>query len=243
MKSWFEEHFQEDYLRIYDHRDEEKAADELSHIMDYLPLERGMKAIDLCCGNGRHTRWLARKGIHVTGVDLSPALLKKAIELTSGLPVQYQRADIRDVPLLQEFDAAFNLFTSFGYFSDDTENELVFTRAAESLKNQGWFCFDYLNPVHVKKTLVPKDESVKDGLQVTQERKISSGFVYKRITIKEEGYKREYRERVKLYEPDALINMLKRNNFKVVHLFGDYDTSCYQKENSPRQIFICQKNN
>ncbi|WP_158735282.1 bifunctional 2-polyprenyl-6-hydroxyphenol methylase/3-demethylubiquinol 3-O-methyltransferase UbiG [Alteribacillus sp. YIM 98480] len=242
MKSWFEEHFQEDYLRIYDHRDEEKAANELTHIMKYLPLERGMKAIDLCCGNGRHARWLARKGLHVTGIDLSPALLKKAIDLTAGLSVHYQRADIRDVPLLQEFDAAFNLFTSFGYFSDDAENELVFTRAAEALKSWGWFCFDYLNPAYVKNTLVPKDESIKDGLHVIQEREVSPEFVFKRITIKEGDTKREYQERVKLYEQDALKKMLERNDFKVLHLFGDYDASSYDSESSPRQIFICQKN-
>ncbi|SDH09468.1 Methyltransferase domain-containing protein [Alteribacillus persepolensis] len=241
MKAWFEEHFQEDYLRIYDHRDEEKAASELSQIMSYLPLEAGMKAIDLCCGNGRHARWLARKGLHVTGVDLSPALLKKAIDLTSNLPVQYQRSDIRDVPLLSEYDVAFNLFTSFGYFTDDAENELVFTRATEALRSGGWFCFDYLNPSYVRNHLVPEDESVKDGLHITQKREMSPDFVYKKITIQENDMKREYQERVKLYEQPQLMEMLKRNQFDVLHVFGDYDASRYEKEESPRQIFICQK--
>lgn len=242
MKSWFEEHFQEDYLRVYDHRDEIKAANELEKIMEYVPLKKGMKVIDLCCGNGRHARWLARRGFYVTGIDLSTALLKKAIELTEGIPVQYQRGDIRNIPLLQEYDGAFNLFTSFGYFTDDAENELVFTKASDALKNNGWFVFDYLNPTYVKNNLVPEDEMEKDGLFIKQEREVKSGYVFKRITIKEGDSKREYMERVKLYEQEAIKEMLMRNNFTVKHIFGDYDASIYDKNDSPRQIFICQKN-
>ncbi|SFE32951.1 class I SAM-dependent methyltransferase [Alteribacillus iranensis] len=241
MKAWFEEHFQDDYLRVYDHRDEEKAANELTEIMKYMPLEPGMKAVDLCCGNGRHARWLARRGLHVTGVDLSPALLKKAIELTAGLPVQYMRADIRDVPLLQEYEAAFNLFTSFGYFSSDSENELVFTRASEGLKHNGWFLFDYLNPDYVKQNLVPKDVTEKNGLTIVQERQIKDDYVYKHITLEENDSKREYVERVKLYTQDTLIQMLERNHLYVRHLFGNYNASPFHREHSPRQIFICQK--
>ncbi|RSL34641.1 class I SAM-dependent methyltransferase [Salibacterium salarium] len=241
MKAWFEEHFQEDYLRVYDHRDEEKAADELSYIMQYIPLQRGMNAVDLCCGNGRHSRWLARLGIHVTAVDLSPALLKKAIDLTSDLPVQYMRGDVRNISLKAEHDAVFNLFTSFGYFSDDAENELVFVRAFEALKEDGWFFFDYLNPNYVKQNLVPIDCSEKDGLKITQERHISSGFVNKRITIQEQESKREYGERVKLYEHSELQRMLSRNGFVIEHLFGDYDATPFREDDSPRQIFICRK--
>ncbi|MFZ4452228.1 class I SAM-dependent methyltransferase [Salibacterium aidingense] len=241
MKAWFEEHFQEDYLKVYDHRDEEKAANELAYLMTYLPLERGMKAVDLCCGNGRHSRFLARKGIHVTAVDLSPALLKKAVDLTSGLPVQYMRADIRDVALKTEYDAAFNLFTSFGYFTDDAENELVFVRAAEALKENGWFFFDYLNPSYVERHLVPRDITEKEGLTVTQERYIEAGFINKKITIEESGSQREYRERVKMYSPEALRNMLTRNGFHVQYVFGDYDGTPYEQQESPRQILICQK--
>lgn len=241
MKSWFEEHFQEDYLRVYDHRDEEKAADELTDIMKYIPLEPGKKVVDLCCGNGRHARWLARRGLHVTGVDLSPALLKKAIELTVGLSVQYMRADIRDVPLLQEYDGAFNLFTSFGYFSDDAENELVFKRAAEGLKESGWFLFDYLNPNYVKRHLVARDVMDKDGLEIIQEREIKKGFVYKHIKLKEGSNEREYVERVKLYEQEELRAMLERNGFRIEYAFGDYDASCFKVDTSPRQIFVCQK--
>ncbi|MFB5661610.1 class I SAM-dependent methyltransferase [Alteribacillus sp. HJP-4] len=241
MKAWYEEHFQEDYLRVYDHRDEEKAAAELAPIMEYVEIRRNMKAVDLCCGNGRHARWLARKGIHVTGVDLSAALLKKAIDLTSGLPVNYMRGDIRDIPLLQEYDLAFNLFTSFGYFQDDAENELVLTRANEALKPGGIFIFDYLNPLYVEKHLVPEDSRKTDGLIVRQKRSIHAGYVHKKILIQDGNSEREYTERVKLYHQDQLEKMLLRNQLTTLHRFGDYNAAPYSRETSPRQLFICEK--
>ncbi|MGY4690159.1 class I SAM-dependent DNA methyltransferase [Salibacterium sp. K-3] len=241
MKAWFEEHFQEDYLKVYEHRDEEKAADELADIMRYIPLESGMKAVDLCCGNGRHARYLAGKGMHVTAVDLSPVLLKKAVDLTFGLSVQYMRGDIRHISLKQEYDAAFNLFTSFGYFIEDNENELVLVRASEALKENGWFCFDYLNPAYTAANLVPCDTTEKNGITVTQRRFTEDGFIHKKISIEEEGSRREYRERVKMYDNDTLSKMLRRNGFDIEHLFGDYDASSYAEETSPRQIFICRK--
>ncbi|MFD2704392.1 class I SAM-dependent methyltransferase [Salibacterium lacus] len=241
MKAWFEEHFQEDYLKVYDHRDEEKAAAELHDIMNYIPLEPGMKAIDLCCGNGRHARYMAGKGVHVTALDLSPVLLKKAIDLTSGLPVQYMRGDVRHISIKQEFDAAFNLFTSFGYFVEDYENELVMVRASEALKDNGWFCMDYLNPVHTAANLVPYDSTEKNGFTVTQKRFIENGFIHKKISIEEGGSRREYRERVKMYDNDALKQMLHRNGFDIEYVFGDYDASPFEEQSSPRQIFICRK--
>ncbi|WP_252313313.1 bifunctional 2-polyprenyl-6-hydroxyphenol methylase/3-demethylubiquinol 3-O-methyltransferase UbiG [Sinobaca sp. H24] len=241
MKAWFEEHFQEDYLKVYDHRDETKAAGELQSLMSYMPMEKGMKAVDLCCGNGRHARWLGRKGIDVTGIDLSPALLKKAIDLTNDLPVQYRRADIRTVDIKQEFEAAFNVFTSFGYFLEDEENELVFQKASDALLPGGWFLFDYLNPSYVRENLIAHDETEKDGMIVIQERHAGRDYVEKKITIKEDGAERRYVERVKLYEEEQLRRMLERYQLEPVHFFGDYNAAAYDYSRSPRQIFICRK--
>lgn len=240
MKAWYEEHFQEDYLRVYDHRDETKAASELNTIMEKIPLTPGAKAIDLCCGNGRHARWLARKGVDVTGIDLSPALLKKAIELTNGLAVQYQRGDIRNVQIRKEYDLAFNLFTSFGYFPDDEENELIFQQAASALKPGGWFVFDYLNPEYIKQHIVPRDETVKDGLKIYQERSIQDEFVVKRISIVEGDSTRRYMEKVKMYQERQLRSMMEAHGLQIHAFYGDYDASPFQLEASPRQIFIAQ---
>lgn len=43
-------------------------------------------ALDIACGEGRNTLWLAGLGWHVTGVDFSPVAIERAERLTEQLP-------------------------------------------------------------------------------------------------------------------------------------------------------------
>ncbi|PSL50447.1 methyltransferase family protein [Salsuginibacillus halophilus] len=241
MKAWYQESFQEDYLRIYQHRDEQKAARELETIVESLQLTPGMKVLDLACGNGRHARWLARRGLEVTGVDLSSALLKQAIELTVDLPVQYRRQDMRQPTFTNEMDAVFSLFTSFGYFTEDEENEQVFHHAYQALKPGGQFMFDYLNPAHVKANLVPEDEQEIDGMKVKQSRRVENGYVIKDIIVQEGESRREYMERVKLYDETAVTSMLQAAGFTIQAVYGNYEGTSFHPGSSPRQIYTAVK--
>ena len=45
---------------------------EVDFLVDALGLEPGMRVLDAGCGPGRHALALARRGIEVVGVDLSP---------------------------------------------------------------------------------------------------------------------------------------------------------------------------
>lgn len=139
MAKWYEKHFREDYLRIYDHRNEEEADRALRQLVPYLGLKEAMRVLDLCCGEGRHSRWLAQHGNQVVGVDLSPVLLQEAIGQSLNLPVMYMRADAREIPFVHEFDLVINMFTSFGYFAEDEENEQVIRRVNRALKLHGLF--------------------------------------------------------------------------------------------------------
>ena len=79
------------------------------------PFER---VLDLCCGPGRHSVYLARQGAKVTGVDRSSFLLGKARALAEaeGVKVEWVQEDMRTFARPQAFDLVFNLCTSFGYF-------------------------------------------------------------------------------------------------------------------------------
>lgn len=242
MAEWFERSFQEDYLKIYAHRDEQKAIQELEQLLPFLNMKQGQQVLDLCCGQGRHSRWLARQGVRVIGVDLSAVLLQEAIRNSLNLPVLYMRADARQLPFLNEMDVVVNLFTSFGYFEEDAENEKVLEQASRSLKPGGIFLFDYLNPLYVKDHLEPFTETKYDTMEILQYRTIDDGYVHKKIVIQEPGENpRHYEERVKLYGREALTQMLERHDLQVDRVFGNYDASGYDIQGSPRMIFICQK--
>jgi SAM-dependent methyltransferase len=63
-------------------------------ILARLPVGR---ALDVACGTGRHTAWLAQHGHAVTGMDSSPAMLAKARERAPG--VDFVRADLAQIPV------------------------------------------------------------------------------------------------------------------------------------------------
>jgi ubiquinone/menaquinone biosynthesis C-methylase UbiE len=156
--AWYQESFGNDYLLVYRHRDLQGAYHEVKKMMDWLHIPQGAEVLDLCCGMGRHSMALSEFGYKVTGVDLSEVLLNEAVKRDSGKQAKWLQGDMRDVPLEQAFDAVVNLFTSFGYFEEDEENEKVFYEMNRLLKSNGRFIVDFLNPVYVKATLVPQSE-------------------------------------------------------------------------------------
>ncbi len=56
-----------------------EAIREVEALVRLLGIDSG-SVLDLCCGPGRHSVALAKRGFEVTGVDLQPALIAKARE-------------------------------------------------------------------------------------------------------------------------------------------------------------------
>src|SRR3954470_16099075 len=96
---WFEEWFGEDYLRIYQHRDEEEAERAIELIAEHLQSARVDAVLDLACGAGRHSKILCERWWTV-GLDLSAALLRVARSEDKDAP--YVRADMRELPFAAE---------------------------------------------------------------------------------------------------------------------------------------------
>ena len=235
---WFEEWFGEDYLRIYQHRDESEAERAIDLIATHLPGRDIQAVLDLACGAGRHSKPLCERWWTV-GLDLSAALLRVARREAPKAP--YVRADMRVLPFADEsFDLVVNLFTSFGYFEDDREHARVLARVRDAMKPGGTFVIDFLNASQVRRDLVRYDERVENGVTIEQNRIISpdNRFVEKIIRLRELG--REYVERVRLLSAGDLERMLEAAVFEVVHCFGDY-TGAGWTENSPRTILFASR--
>jgi SAM-dependent methyltransferase len=108
------------------------AADgEVEWIVRTLGLAPGAAVLDLPCGVGRHAHALARRGFRVTAVDRTRAYLDRArAGEPAGAGIEWIEGDMREFDGDARFDAAINLYTSFGYFDDHTDN----LRAARSLR-------------------------------------------------------------------------------------------------------------
>ncbi|MBU8905345.1 class I SAM-dependent methyltransferase [Desertibacillus haloalkaliphilus] len=240
MSTWYEEHFQTDYIKIYQHRNG-KEGNELKNLLPLLSSKGNKSVLDLCCGYGRHSRYLAEQGWRVTGVDLSAPLLQEAIRLSLNMPIQYMRCDMRNTPFNEEMDLVVNMFTSFGYFEKDEENEKVIQGINRALKSRGHFIIDYLNPTFLKNNLIPFSKEEVGSMELIQYRKIQEGYVNKSIILKSKKEEKKYEEKIKLYDLDKMVSMLTSYGFVIKNKIGDYDASPFDSQRSPRMILICQK--
>src|SRR4051812_21827026 len=172
MTEWFEQWFGEEYLRLYPHRDDDDARQAVQLIADAVPLA-GRRVLDLACGPGRHATHLAETGAHVVGLDLSAALLTRARQRLARR-AQLVRGDMRCLPFRGgSFDVVVNLFTSFGYFSDDEQHLAVLREAGCTLGPGGALVLDYFNAEKVRRELVPHEYQVVGPQRIHIDRRIS----------------------------------------------------------------------
>ena len=134
-----EEVFDEDYLYFYaDIVDEERTAEEVDLVWRLLELEPGLEVLDLACGHGRIANRLAERGARVTGLDATPLFLDLARRDAAerGVDVEYVHGDMRSLPWSDRFDRVVIWFTSFGYFVDE-ENRQVLSEVHRALRPGG----------------------------------------------------------------------------------------------------------
>lgn len=244
--SWFEDWFDSPlYEKLYSHRNEKEAAQLAALIAKKIPKTKYPDLLDLGCGRGRHSITFAKMGYTVTGVDLSEEAILKAQKIACKQKINNIRfliGDMRD-PLPQRFDAVLNLFTTFGYFSKDSENIRVLKNVRTMLKTNGMFVLDFLNQNQVVKTMVPKEEGAFQGLQYTIERNIVDDMVFKTICFRGSSLSQpvEYQERVKLYTLDWFQKQLTACGFDLLHTYGNYEGSAFEEESSPRLVIFSRK--
>lgn len=238
--TWYRKWFCEEYALAYAHRGEEEALRQVDFAVRRLGLTDGARVLDLCCGAGRHSEILCRRGFEVSGVDLSEDLILMASKRTGR--ARLARADMRRVPFAGGFDAVLSFFTSFGYFEKDGENAAVLDEVSRLLRPGGKFLLDYLNPAHVIKSLEPEGERKCGGLVFKERRRIDEnrGRVEKTITLEKNGVVKRFEESVRLFSPDEIRGMMVAAGLKVLAVYGDFDSSEFN-DDSPRMIVLAEK--
>src|SRR5579884_47779 len=112
-------------------------------VLEQLILDRiapGAAILDLCCGDGRITDALARRGYAVTGIDGSEEMRTYARGRNPKLRLLL--ADARDFDLPHQFDAVISTFDALNHVMNRSELVAVFRCVLASLKPGGWFGFD-----------------------------------------------------------------------------------------------------
>jgi 2-polyprenyl-3-methyl-5-hydroxy-6-metoxy-1,4-benzoquinol methylase len=240
QKEWFASWFDTPYYHLlYQNRSEDEAKAFIERLVDFLRLQPQTSVLDLACGKGRHARTLHAMGLQVIGTDLSEQSIHFAQQSTSeGL--RFQVHDMRETLPNERFGAVFNLFTSFGYFDDTSDNQRVIDAIAEMLLPNGILVIDFLNAQRVRDTLVASEVAQRGTITFEIQREISHGKVVKQIAFTDQGQRFQYQEQVQLLEL-ADFKMLLQEQFQMLHTFGDYALNAFEPSSSPRLILIASR--
>ncbi|MEN2434249.1 class I SAM-dependent methyltransferase [Weeksellaceae bacterium A-14] len=239
---WFETWFDTPYYHIlYKNHDYSEAEAFITKLTAVLQLPEGARIIDLACGKGRHSVFLNKLGYDVLGLDLS----RNSIEYDEQFEnpkLKFAVHDIRNEIIGERADAVFNLFTSFGYFKTEGEDQAVFDSVAGALKKDGFFVLDYLNQQYVRNTLTDRQEVQRDGITFHIHKRIEDNYVIKEINFDdEEGEFHSYFERVKLHTPEKILKYAERAGFERIRIWGDYQLDDFDEDTSPRCINLFRK--
>ena len=240
-KEWFASWFDSPYYpMLYRHRDEAEAQEALTNLHRFLKLPEGSLVLDLCCGQGRHSRTLHNLGCNVVGIDLSASAIEYAQTLAqSGQRFEVQ--DMRSFAVPDQFDVVFNLFTSFGYFDSNLENLRVLDRIAHHLRTNGILVLDYLNAIPLLNQQIQQAEQSIDGVLFRTAKSIEGNSVVKHIEVIDKGAIHNFVERVQLITLADFSSMLQSSGFTIDHVFGNYQLDEYRPKQSPRCLIIARK--
>jgi SAM-dependent methyltransferase len=243
---WWEDLFNDDYMRAMERLTDAQMAQEVRFIEDSLGVEKGGAVLDLGCGTGRHAIDLAHRGYQVVGFDLSLAMLAKASEEAQerGAKLNFMQGDMREMTFNEQFDGVYCWNTSFGYFEED-KNAQIIERVHDALKAGGLFLLDVVN----RDFLLRQSPSLVwfegDGCVCMDEMNvdfITSRMKIKRTTMLDDGRSHEIEYSVRVYSLHELGRILHEQGFKVREVSGRVSTpGVFFGGDSPRVIILSEK--
>ena len=239
--SWFENWFDSPYYHtLYKNRNEKEAQVFIGNLVQYLQIPKGSTLIDIACGKGRHATNFNALGLNVVGVDLSPNNITAATK-NENATLQFAVHDMREVYQKNSFDIVTNLFTSFGYFERNTDEQKAINAMASNLKSGGFLIIDFMNVKKVITNLVPKEQKIIDHIVFNITRKVEHGQIIKDIAIIDGAEKQKFQEKVKAITLANFSEFISGAGLKIIDIFGNYKLEDFNAAYSDRLIIICKK--
>jgi SAM-dependent methyltransferase len=227
---WYDEFFEGDWLDLLALRaPAERTAQEVDFVVEQLGLDSGASVLDVACGHGRHSLELARRGIRVKGIDLSPRSLAIARETAAAenLDVDFRELDMRELDYDGEFEGAVNLFTAFGYFEEEAENQRVLDGVSRALRADGVFLIDVINAVwifgHYGDVWWEKLDDDVFYLQQHEYDMLAGRNLAVWTFIRPDGGRSEIRHSLRMYTPVELRLLLEAAGLRVDGAWGGFD--------------------
>lgn len=223
---------------------------EVDFFVTILELRSEDAILDLCCGQGRHSLELARRGFtKVYGLDRSHYLIQKARQQArkEGLNVQFKEGDARKLPYpADSFDVVLILGNSFGYFESVQDDLRVLQEVQRILKPGGKIFIDVADGEYLKSHFQPRSwEWIGKKQFVLRERSLSTDgqrlISREIITHVESGVIADQFYAERLYSRENLCAFLEESGFQGIICHGSRSsesTRCQDLGMMERRIFL-----
>lgn len=244
--AWVPDYFGVNYLHLYQFPPE-RTNPEIAFLVTELTkrLSPGARVLDLACGQGRHAIGLAQHEFSVVGLDYQTNLLESAAHTAEekGVTLELVHGDMRQLPFADSsFDAVINMFTAFGYFSDE-ENFLVMQEVARVLRPGGWFIIDVANRDSLIRQAQPRSwKRLPNGTLVISEWNwdVPTGrYTHWQLLVNGQD-QQQYHHSVRVYTCTEMKTMLCRAGLTVESLHGGFQGEELTLD-APRMICIANK--
>lgn len=216
--------FYRDFRPIFDLIPRKVTNQQTRYMIEKLDLQPGRRFLDSPCGIGRLALPLAKRGIEVTGVDLQPEYLREVERNAkgAGIRIKLVRSDMRRIEFKSRFDAAANMWTSFGYFRRESDNQLVVNRMFRALKRGGKFLLHLINRDWILRNLQECDYYDLPDLKILERRRFDyqTSIMESSWTYIRDGEERTNMSFLRLYSLHELLHIFDKAGFIEVQSFA-----------------------
>ena len=249
---------------FYDTAYDSIAPNDINFFIDYSRKANG-RTLELACGTGRILIPTAISGIEITGLDLSPFMLRICQEKLEKQPAEVQKrvmliqGNMTDFNTRETYSLITIPFRSSQHLLTVEEQKSCLNYCSKHLNTHGQLIIDVFHPKPDR--LVPSSE-YKEEIEDLPETELPDGRKIRR-TNRTAGFHREqqYNDIEMIYyvthpngRTERLVqsfpmryfyryeveHLLTLSGFRIVDLFGDFDRSAFSTD-SPEMIFIAEK--
>ncbi|MDF1569162.1 MAG: methyltransferase domain-containing protein [Spirochaetaceae bacterium] len=243
---WSDGEFWQDFKPLmFDKERVEDASGDVDSVIALTGARAPSKVLDVGCGPGRHSVELARRGFHVTGIDIHEPYLREAEKASCQLErnPRFLKEDMRDFSFDEPFGGAISMFQSLGYF-DDPEDDLRTCRSIfNALESGGWLIVEMDGKEVAASNFEERTWLERDGRLILLEYSADAAWTRLRnrwMFRDTDGSWHETEFSYRLFSALELGRLLEEAGFSSIEFFGGMDARPYD-QNARRLVALAKR--
>ncbi len=216
---------------------------EADFLLGTLKLTPPAKILDVPCGEGRLCRAAAAQGFAMTGLDFSRVFLDEARRVASAnsLQIKFHQGDMRHMTWEAEFDGAFCMGGSWGYFDDAGHAEFL-KSVFRALKPGGRFVLDASRVAELVFSVAREREWIRVGDMLFLEENSYNpalGRMETEYTFVRDGQEAKKKSSDRIYTYREICRLLEGAGFAGIEGFGSFEMEPFRL--GSRQLYLISR--